>query len=484
MIQKLCLQDLETLVQNNLRVEAICRSLGQEINERSLWFDDHKITFDEKVAFYRELTERYNMVVPEPTFFSEEFITKEIVDIKRLWESENDFPFLSMYVHIPFCKDSRCAYCMYKSQILKQSTELDRYIEFLIKEMNIFKTIFQHHHFKTLYIGGGTPSLLSVAQLSCLLENINKRFYFYEQGEKTFEVSPITITFNKLEVLKKSNINRISIGVQSLSKDILENENRKYVPFEKITSIVEWIFELGFKDLNIDLMAGLRGDDGSGLMSSLLKLFKIRVPSVTVYTRRFINNHLSPQQYDRYNFKMRKIIADMNTISTEFGYRNRSNNSFSECQQFVINSHNRSITQYRTRNDPISSNSCLGLGLYAQSFIHNKLFYQTTGIDRNVEYVVRKSDEVDRARSFIINKLYEDRYVNKYEFLKIFNVEPNDIFGSELDELNNSKLITSKNGNITLTTENHTEVGIALKFFYKPSFLFQYYLEKKKLHDK
>ena len=113
----------------------------------------------------------------------------------------------------------------------------------------------------------------------------------------------------------------------------------------------------------------------------------------------------------------------MNTISTELGYRNRSNNSFSECQQFVINSHNRSITPYRTRNDPISSNSCLGLGLYAQSFIHNKVFYQTTGINRNVEYVVRKSDEVDRARSFIINKLYEDRYVNKYEFLKIFNVD-------------------------------------------------------------
>ncbi|MCK5451774.1 MAG: hypothetical protein KAI70_08410, partial [Candidatus Omnitrophica bacterium] len=174
-------------------MEAICRSLGQEINERSLWFEDHKITFDEKVAFYRELTERYNMVVPEPTFFSEEFITKEIADIKRLWESENDFPFLSMYVHIPFCKDSRCAYCMYKSKILKESTELDRYIEFLIKEMNTLKMIFQHHHFKTLYIGGGTPSLLSAAQMSRLLENINERFYFYEQGEKTFEVSPITI---------------------------------------------------------------------------------------------------------------------------------------------------------------------------------------------------------------------------------------------------------------------------------------------------
>jgi putative oxygen-independent coproporphyrinogen III oxidase len=158
-----------------------------------------------------------------------------------------------LYVHVPFCK-TRCPYCDFAS-----TTNLSRipaWIDALLKEASLYEGVYPS--FDSLYLGGGTPSLLSALQVETLIQSLESRFLFAPDTEKTMELNPEDVTPEGLEVLRALGFDRVSLGVQSLDEEELHFLGRRHGVSDCLRSIGQ-IREAGFPNLSVDLMYGLPG---------------------------------------------------------------------------------------------------------------------------------------------------------------------------------------------------------------------------------
>ena len=203
--------------------------------------------------------------------------------IKRLGESGNT---CSIYVSIPFCP-TRCAYCSFVSYTTPRLLSMvDEYLDSLLLDLeDTFKTIKELDlKITTVYIGGGTPTTLSVKQMKRLLKKISENVDINTLEEFTLEAGrPDTITEEKLAVAKKYGVTRISVNPQTLSDDILHEIGRKHTvkDFYRAYEIAK---SSGIKDINVDLIAGLPGDDFRNFSETLDKIIELNPSNITVHT--------------------------------------------------------------------------------------------------------------------------------------------------------------------------------------------------------
>ena len=167
------------------------------------------------------------------------------------------------YIHIPFCI-RKCHYCSFVSGI--DIEEQFAYINALKTEI---KQRYKKETLKTIYLGGGTPSLLD----GNLLSEILSLFLFTKNSEITIEVNPETATIEKLTEIKNAGFNRISLGVQTFSNEILKSIGRKHTE-EIIYSAIRNIKQAGFKNVSIDLIYGLPNQTKNLFLNSLKTLIK------------------------------------------------------------------------------------------------------------------------------------------------------------------------------------------------------------------
>ena len=156
----------------------------------------------------------------------------------------------SLYVHIPFCK-SKCFYCDFASYT-EQDHLFDQYLDFLAKEMELY----QNTKIYTIFIGGGTPSLLSIAQLDKLLTQISKTFDLSQLVEFTMECNPESLTLDKIKFLaEKSLVNRISLGLQAFEDQTLREIGRLHT-FKEFEIVYQNLRNQNFSNINVDLIVG------------------------------------------------------------------------------------------------------------------------------------------------------------------------------------------------------------------------------------
>ena len=192
----------------------------------------------------------------------------------------------SLYISIPFCP-SRCAYCSFVSYTTPRLLSLvDEYVDTLLNEIDeIFVTIKETGlRLNTIYIGGGTPTTLTPEQLTRLLKKINEKIAPSLLDEFTLEAGrPDTITAEKLAIAKKHGVTRISVNPQTLSNDILRDIGRKHTAedFYKAYQIAK---ESGIRDINVDLIAGLPGDDFKNFSETMDKILELHPTNLTVHT--------------------------------------------------------------------------------------------------------------------------------------------------------------------------------------------------------
>ena len=176
-----------------------------------------------------------------------------------------------LYIHIPFCV-KKCPYCDFFS-----SVDLSRMGEFswaLIREM---ETRRDETRFDTLYLGGGTPSLLKPKFLEAVFESVFKIFRMDPGAEITMEINPGTVNLQSLRFFKSLGINRLSVGVQSFSDDILKFLGRIHTAADAEKTI-EWARAAGFENISLDLMCGIPGQTHAGWLQTLEHAAK-RAPS-------------------------------------------------------------------------------------------------------------------------------------------------------------------------------------------------------------
>ena len=192
----------------------------------------------------------------------------------------------SLYISIPFCP-SRCAYCSFVSYTTKRLLSMiDEYLDALLVDLDdTFDTIKRLGlKVTTVYIGGGTPTTLSAEQLDRLLTRINENVDKDVLLEFTLEAGrPDTITREKLTVAKQHGVTRVSVNPQTLNDDILKEIGRRHT-VEDFYNAYALTKEIGFRDINVDLIAGLPGDDFKNFSETVDKIIDLEPTNITVHT--------------------------------------------------------------------------------------------------------------------------------------------------------------------------------------------------------
>ncbi len=206
---------------------------------------------------------------------------QKIISLSR----KNDF---SLYISIPFCP-TRCSYCSFVSHSVSSASSkklIPLYVKNLCEEIKAVAEIVKKCglNLRSVYWGGGTPTTLSAEELDTVLTVIKNSFDFSRCLEYTVEAGrPDTVTKEKLEVLKKHNVSRISINPQTFSDEILKNIGRNHT-VKDMTDKFSLARELGFDNINTDLIAGLPGDTLEGFKDSIDKAILFSPENITVHT--------------------------------------------------------------------------------------------------------------------------------------------------------------------------------------------------------
>lgn len=158
----------------------------------------------------------------------------------------------ALYIHIPFC-DNICSYCDF-SKVLTKSSHPDQYLNRLIQEIQSYRI--PDRTLKTIYIGGGTPSSLSTDQLKKLLSYLDS--HFFPVKEFTIEANPESLTEEKIQVLEKYHVNRVSLGVQTFSENLLKKLNRKH-SIQDVENCVSLLRKHHITNINLDFIYGIPG---------------------------------------------------------------------------------------------------------------------------------------------------------------------------------------------------------------------------------
>ena len=349
----------------------------------------------------------------------------------------------SVYIHIPFC-DSICSYCDF-CKFLKNEKWIYNYLESLDNEI---KQNYKEELINTLYIGGGTPSCLDIKQLNKLFE-ILKIFNKAEKIEFTFECNIENIIEDKLKLLYDNGVNRLSIGIQTFNEKYLKYLNRnhnKNIIKEKIILAKQ----IGFTNINIDLIYALPNQTIEDLKEDLDEFLKLDITHISTYsliiephTKLYINNETNIDEdldYEMYNSIIETLESnrykhyEISNFSKE-GYESKHNLTYWNNNEYygfgvgasgyidgVRYDNTRSINEYFKGNYILNSNKLdvketieneFILGLRKINGINKENFYNKYNIN------IKNIDKVKKLLSE--NKLLEDKkniYINpKYTYV-------------------------------------------------------------------
>ena len=363
---------------------------------------------------------------------------------------------LGIYVHIPFCKQ-KCKYCDFVS-FTNCEEKYEKYFESIIKEIENKRLDTSNTVVSTIYIGGGTPSIVPPKFIEQILNKIRSKFNISDKAEITIEINPGTVNKEKLQYYKNIGINRLSIGLQSADDRLLELIGRihTYTEFEEAYTLAR---SIGFKNINVDLMIGLPTQSIEDVTKTLNCIIEKNPEHISVYsliveegTKMFelISNNKLQLPNEKIEREMYWLVK--NTLE-EKGYFQYEISNFSK--KGYESKHNLNCWKQL---------EYIGYGVAAHSYFNNKRFSNITNI---VEYI--KNCEVDNIeKNIIINEeqnkeeqmkeymllgLRKIEGINIEEFKNKFKENPLEIFEYEINKLINEKLIENTGDSIKLTSK-------------------------------
>ena len=343
---------------------------------------------------------------------------------------------MSIYIHIPFCS-SICTYCDF-CKLLKNEKWINEYLDALMQEI---QEKYNKEKVKTIYIGGGTPSSLSLENLKKLF-NILKIFNLDNQCEITFETNSEDLTIEKINFLKK-HINRLSIGIQTFDKNTIKTLNRKL----NIDN-VKLAFK-NFDNINIDLMYGFQNQSIENLKQDLKKIIKLNPTHISAYclilepnTKLYIDNY-NPVDDDKERQMYDLIVETL-----------KENNYI----QYELS--NFSKKGYKSKHNLTywNNNNYYGFGLGASGYINNVRYENTRSLNKYLKgnYIKEKHElslKENVQNEFILG-LRKLEGINKDKFYKKYKINVKDI--------EHVKKLLSQN----LLIENKENIYINPKYLY------------------
>lgn len=217
---------------------------------------------------------------PPFSFWKPEYVTDAEAALNRAPEPGTP---LGLYLHIPFCR-KRCKFCYFRVYTDKNARDVETYTNAIVKEIELLAATpcVGGRPLDFVYFGGGTPSYLSANQLRDLMTRVKEVMPWDQAREVAFECEPGTLQQHKLETLREMGVTRLSLGVENFKPEILQYNGRAHLE-EEIYRAYNWARDLGFPQINIDLISGMVGEDWDNWKVCVQKTLDLAPDCVTIY---------------------------------------------------------------------------------------------------------------------------------------------------------------------------------------------------------
>ena len=360
---------------------------------------------------------------------------------------------LGLYIHVPFCAQ-KCNYCDFNSYKIEEKNQKKDYLISIKKEMELYKEEFKNKEFTSVFLGGGTPSILTPDELINLMDNIYSNFNIKKDAEITMECNPGTLNKEKLETIKSLGINRLSMGLQ-----VTQNHHLKYIgrihTYEQFEKNYKDALEVGIDNINVDLMYSLPNQSFDEWKETLDKIISLNPKHISAYSLILEEGTKFYDMYMDKEFELNDEEVDINIYN--YTIDTLSKNGY---HQYEIS--NYAKEGYECKHNIVywKCDNYLGLGPGASGYINNYRYSNICDITEYNKYlddnkkpleeknILSKKDEIEE---FIFMGLRMNEGINLEEFYKRFNVNFKHKYNNIIDKLKNLKLIIEQNNNITLT---------------------------------
>jgi len=356
-------------------------------------------------------------------------------------------PLNSLYLHVPFCKD-RCYYCSFVSLVNKNNYK-KKYINAVLTEMEEILSQNKGPKLNSIYIGGGTPSLLEIKYFEQIFSKINSLSDISKNAEITVEVNPGTVSIEYLKSLKSTGINRLSIGIQSFNDEILKSINRIHNGNEAIEA-VDMAKYAGFDNISIDLIYGLPGQNLNIWGNTLNQAIKLDIQHISAYGLKIEEGTVFARKTPP-SLPDEEMSADMYLKTIEILEKN--NFEHYEISNFAKSGYESKHNLAYWHNEEY-----FGFGLGAHGYIDEIRYSNTCSIEEYIENPLKKASEHKATRQEIIEEgiflgLRLTKGININKFNSEYGINLLEKFESVINKYIDYGFMEIKEGYLRLTTE-------------------------------
>lgn len=356
---------------------------------------------------------------------------------------------LGLYIHIPFCL-RKCHYCDFVSYPNRES-DFDSYVDALIKEAELYKDYITQRRVDTVFIGGGTPSLLSSSQIKRLIDGL-KAISDISANEFSIEANPETVTEEKIKTYSEAGINRISFGLQTHDNNILKTIGRRHT-YEEFISAYQ-IANKYIKNINIDVMFGLPGQSLEGFNDSIRRVIHLDPAHISCYALKLEEGTKLFDEYSGIDEDTDRAMYHLAVRSfADAGYSHYETSNFAkmgmECR------HNLKYWE---------GDEYLGLGVVASSYNGSKRWTNISDLDSYVQTIKTETKPIEEYITLTEQDKKQEYVMLRFRLsggISLLDYEDN--FGNNFLEEYKSAITTAQKAD--LITVNQTSVKPTLKGF-------------------
>lgn len=366
---------------------------------------------------------------------------------------------LELYVHIPFCVQ-KCLYCDFLSMPVDEAVRR-HYVDKLIEETEEKAENYSGYSVPSIFIGGGTPSILSDMQIAEVMEALQRNFHIDRDAEITIECNPGTLTRQKLLSYKNSGINRISIGLQSASDQELKKLGRIH-SFGEFLHNYDLVRKTGFNNVNVDIMSALPGQTLEDWEYTLKEVVNLRPEHISAYSLIIEEGTPFYQSYavDEKRREEGKEPLFLPDEETERAMYRLTGEMLLEkgYERYEISNYAKKGKECRHNIGYWTRKNYLGLGLGSASFVENVRFSNTPDLKAylNGRFEPQEREVLQRKEQmeeFAFLGLRMMKGISRSSFAKAFGVEIEAVYGDVIQKMTVQGLVKQQAGNIFLTEE-------------------------------
>jgi oxygen-independent coproporphyrinogen III oxidase len=357
---------------------------------------------------------------------------------------------VGLYLHFPFCQQ-KCNYCDFNSYAGMEHL-LPKYLAAIKQEIFMYKV--HVSVVDTIYIGGGTPSLLPINDITRLFDSLRRNFYINDRAEITMETNPGSCTLEKLKVISMNGVNRLSIGLQSFNKESLKKLGRVHT-VEDFIRTYQYAQEAGFKNINVDLIYGLPWQTGEEWQDTLAGVVELNPDHISLYSLSYEDG--TPFSRDLKAGKIKKMDEELEAEMYENAIKLLKSAGYDhyEISNFAKPGKRCRHNQIYWRNEEY-----VGLGAGATSYMGRVRYTNVKEIPQYIEKVFGNDYATGEKEALKLEKIIGETIMLNLRMLDGFKMDDlqkrykanvDELYGPTIKVLANQGLLKEEEGMVKLT---------------------------------